>query len=76
MRANVLLTFAGGNCGTQPVQNQDPPLVFEDSRTLKDAARKILAEEAVQEKDPDKFMEIVNALNRAFEGEEARKKAR
>jgi hypothetical protein len=35
---------------------------------------KILAEEAAQEEDPGKLLEIVNALNRAFDEEEARKK--
>lgn len=39
-----------------------------------DAEWRILAEEAAQENDPKKLIELIEALNRALEEQEQRKK--
>jgi hypothetical protein len=59
---------------TQPQTPDDAPIGHAQI-TGRDKEWKILAEEAAQEQDPDKLLQIVNALNRAFEEEEARKKS-
>jgi|KBSMisStaDraftv2_1062788.scaffolds.fasta_scaffold32835_2 hypothetical protein len=43
---------------TQPVQENQPH---------KDSSWRILAEEAAQEKDPQRLVQIVNALNQALD---------
>jgi hypothetical protein len=61
-----------GSMATQPIHKQehdrplDPP--------SKDPAWRILAEEASQEKSPEKLMEIVAALTRALEKETSKRK--
>ena len=59
---------------TQPTQTlDDAPIRGSNPDRVNEW--KILAEEAAQERDPEKLMQIVNALNRALDEKEARKKS-
>ncbi len=56
---------------TQPIQKSGE----DGAPTSNDATWKILAKEAAEEKDPEKLMKIVDALTRALDEKEARKKS-
>jgi hypothetical protein len=57
--------------GSQPLGNQDDaPLKSADSRLRKDFSWQVLAKAAAEEEDPDKLMQIIQALNDALNEKE------
>ena len=57
---------------TQPTQTSDDAPIGQAQTTGNEKEWKILAQEAAQEEDPEKLMEIVKALTRVLDQDEGR----